>query len=57
VAETAGSNPAKWIGMFKAAGLITIHKCVAVRHALSAERAGVDIVKTPPPPPPPPPLS
>ena len=44
VAETAGSNPKKWIGMFKAAGLVTIHKCVAVRHALSAERAGVDIV-------------
>ena len=30
--------------MFKAAGLTTIHKCVAVRHALSAQAAGVDIV-------------
>ena len=44
VVETAGSNPKKWIQLFKSAGLVTIHKCVAVRHALSAERAGVDIV-------------
>lgn len=44
VVETAGSNPKKWIPLFKKAGLITIHKCVAVRHALSAEKLGVDIV-------------
>lgn len=44
VVETAGSNPKKWIKLFKDAGLITIHKCVAIRHALSAERLGVDIV-------------
>jgi NAD(P)H-dependent flavin oxidoreductase YrpB (nitropropane dioxygenase family) len=24
--------------------LITIHKCVTIRHALSAERLGVDII-------------
>jgi nitronate monooxygenase len=30
--------------VFKAAGLTTIHKCVAIRHALSAERAGCDII-------------
>merc|ERR1719375_47549 len=30
--------------MFKEAGLISIHKCVAVRHALSAERLGCDII-------------
>lgn len=44
VVETAGSNPKRWINLFKQAGLTTIHKCVAVRHAVSAERAGVDIV-------------
>merc|ERR1719198_813431 len=44
IVETAGSNPKKWVTMFKKAGLITIHKCVAVRHALSAERLGVDII-------------
>eukprot|EP01126_Amoeba_proteus_P027779 TRINITY_DN2750_c0_g2_i6.p1 TRINITY_DN2750_c0_g2~~TRINITY_DN2750_c0_g2_i6.p1 ORF type:complete len:318 (-),score=61.24 TRINITY_DN2750_c0_g2_i6:99-1052(-) len=44
VVETAGSNPKKWISLFKNAGLITIHKCVTIRHALSAERLGVDII-------------
>jgi nitronate monooxygenase len=44
VVETAGSNPQKWIQLFKGAGLITIHKCVTIRHALTAERLGVDTV-------------
>jgi hypothetical protein len=44
VVETAGSNPKKWISLFKGAGLVTIHKCVTVRHALAAEKLGVDIV-------------
>uniref|UniRef100_A0A6U6F5A3 Uncharacterized protein n=1 Tax=Odontella aurita TaxID=265563 RepID=A0A6U6F5A3_9STRA len=44
VVETAGSSPKKWIKMFKDAGIITIHKCVAIRHALSAERYGADII-------------
>jgi len=44
VVETAGSNPREWIRMFKATGIITIHKCVTIRHALSAERMGVDII-------------
>jgi len=44
IVETAGNNPKKWVKMFKEAGLICIHKCVAVRHALSAERIGVDII-------------
>jgi len=44
IVDTAGSNPSKWIKLFKDAGLITIHKCVAIRHAQSAERAGVDII-------------
>jgi nitronate monooxygenase len=44
VVETAGSNPRKWVALFKAAGLLTIHKCVSVAHALKAEALGVDIV-------------
>jgi NADH:quinone reductase (non-electrogenic) len=44
VVETAGSKACDhWPGL-KAAGIKIIHKCVAVRHALSAERAGVDAV-------------
>eukprot|EP00747_Dinoflagellata_sp_TGD_P186645 gnl/TRDRNA2_/TRDRNA2_43786_c0_seq1.p1 gnl/TRDRNA2_/TRDRNA2_43786_c0~~gnl/TRDRNA2_/TRDRNA2_43786_c0_seq1.p1 ORF type:complete len:354 (-),score=69.84 gnl/TRDRNA2_/TRDRNA2_43786_c0_seq1:77-1015(-) len=44
IVETAGNNPKKWVGMFKGAGCICIHKCVAIRHAVSAEKLGVDIV-------------
>jgi NADH:quinone reductase (non-electrogenic) len=44
VVETAGSNPKVWIQLFKAAGITTIHKCVTIRHALSAQRMGVDII-------------
>lgn len=44
VVETAGRNPGKWIKKFKAAGLVVIHKCVAVRHALTAERLGADVI-------------
>eukprot|EP01084_Bolivina_argentea_P085346 154239_1 len=44
VVETAGRNPAKWIKLFKANGIVCIHKCVAIRHALSAQRAGADII-------------
>ncbi|CAO3615554.1 unnamed protein product [Mucor fragilis] len=44
VVETAGNNPGEYIKMFKAANIKTIHKCVAVRHALTAQRLGVDMV-------------
>ena len=44
ILETAGNNPKEFIAKAKAAGVKIIHKCVAVRHALSAERAGVDAV-------------
>eukprot|EP00980_Cylindrotheca_fusiformis_P029931 scaffold24048_cov152-Cylindrotheca_fusiformis.AAC.2 len=44
VVETAGSNPSKFIQFFKDHGIVTIHKCVTIRHALSAERYGVDII-------------
>lgn len=30
--------------MFKDNGIIVIHKCTAIRHALTAQRMGVDIV-------------
>jgi len=44
ILETAGNNPKEFIAKAKAAGVRIIHKCVTVRHALSAERNGVDIV-------------
>jgi NAD(P)H-dependent flavin oxidoreductase YrpB (nitropropane dioxygenase family) len=44
ILETAGNNPKEFIAKAKAAGVLIIHKCVTVRHALSAERNGVDIV-------------
>ena len=44
ILETAGNSPREFIARAKAAGMCLIHKCVTVRHALSAERHGVDIV-------------
>ncbi|KAI9268864.1 2-nitropropane dioxygenase [Phascolomyces articulosus] len=44
VVETAGNNPGKYIKMFKEAGIIVLHKCTAIRHALSAQRLGVDVI-------------
>lgn len=44
VVETAGNSPRDFIGKFKEHGIKVVHKCTAVRHALSAERHGVDIV-------------
>lgn len=44
VLETAGNNPKEFIAKAKAAGVKIIHKCTAVRHALSAERNGVDAI-------------
>jgi NADH:quinone reductase (non-electrogenic) len=44
IVETAGNNPEKYIPVFKQAGVKIIHKCTAVRHALKAERLGVDAV-------------
>jgi nitronate monooxygenase len=44
VLETAGNNPGEHIARAKAAGLIVIHKCVAIRHALKAQTLGVDAV-------------
>ena len=45
IVETAGTPAvAEQWAMFKAAGLRIIHKCTSVRHALSAERKGVDAI-------------
>jgi len=44
IVETAGSKPQEHVNEFKAHGVIVIHKCTAVRHALSAERMGVDAI-------------
>lgn len=44
VVETAGSAPREHIEAFKAANVKVIHKCTSVRHALSAERMGVDAI-------------
>ncbi|KAG0744886.1 hypothetical protein G6F62_009774 [Rhizopus arrhizus] len=44
VVETAGNNPGKYIKMFKAAGVIVLHKCTAIRHAISAHHLGVDVI-------------
>jgi NADH:quinone reductase (non-electrogenic) len=42
--ETAGYKPQEHVDAFKAHGIKVIHKCTAVRHALSAERMGVDAI-------------
>ena len=44
IVETAGSKPQEHVEAFKAHGLTVIHKCTAVRHAVSAQRMGVDII-------------
>jgi nitronate monooxygenase len=44
VLETAGSGPAEFIARAKTGGLTIVHKCTSVRHALSAERHGVDAI-------------
>lgn len=44
IVETAGSNPVEHLDDFKAAGVTVIHKCTTVRHAVSAQRLGVDAV-------------
>lgn len=44
VVETAGNCPAEFVQQFKAAGIRILHKCTTVRHAVSAERRGVDVI-------------
>ena len=44
IVETAGSNPEPHMALFKDHGVKVIHKCTSVRHALKAQRIGVDAV-------------
>jgi nitronate monooxygenase len=45
VVESSGRKPPEeMIARLKAAGVKTMHKCVSVRHALSAQRTGVDAI-------------
>jgi len=44
IVETAGHNPREHVEDFKSHGITVLHKCTAVRHALSAERMGADII-------------
>lgn len=44
IVETAGHHPQEHVEDFKAHDVVVMHKCTAVRHALSAERMGVDVI-------------
>lgn len=44
IVETAGYKPQEHVDDFKSHGIKVVHKCTAVRHALSAERMGVDAI-------------
>jgi len=44
VIETAGNSPRPFMEKLKRHHIKVIHKCTSVRHALAAERAGVDAV-------------
>ncbi len=42
--ETAGQSPKAFVETLKRHGVRIVHKCTSVRHALSAERIGVDAI-------------
>ena len=44
IVETAGARPEEHVERFKANGMIVLHKCTAVRHAVAAEKMGVDVI-------------
>jgi len=44
IVETAGNNPQPFLPAFKAAGVKVIHKCTTARHAVKAEKVGVDCI-------------
>jgi NAD(P)H-dependent flavin oxidoreductase YrpB (nitropropane dioxygenase family) len=44
IVETAGRSPTDHLPDFKANGVKVIHKCTSVRHAVSAEKLGVDVI-------------
>ena len=43
IVETAGRSPEPFMDRFNANGIKVIHKCVAVRHALKAQKLGVAV--------------
>ncbi|EWC48371.1 hypothetical protein DRE_02140 [Drechslerella stenobrocha 248] len=44
IVETAGNNPAPIIRKLKSANVTILHKCTTIRHALSAQKLGVDFL-------------
>ena len=42
--ETAVNNPRNFVPKLKEQGITVIQKCTSVRHALSAEKHGVDSI-------------
>lgn len=44
IVETAGNVPGEIYEILKPHGVKTIHKCTSVRHALTAERMGADVI-------------
>lgn len=44
IVETAGGKPQEHIDDLKSHGVTILHKCTSVRHALSAERMGADVI-------------
>ena len=44
IIKTAGSSLRDFIAKLKENGIIVVHKCTTIRHALAAERIGVDVV-------------
>ncbi|MFM6829792.1 MAG: NAD(P)H-dependent flavin oxidoreductase [Novosphingobium sp.] len=44
IVETAGYKPQEHVDHFKSHGILVLHKCTAVRHAVSAQKMGVDVI-------------
>lgn len=44
ILELAGNNPEKIMEKLRGANIRVIHKCTTIRHALTAERLGVDVI-------------
>ncbi|WP_285411180.1 nitronate monooxygenase family protein [Variovorax sp. efr-133-TYG-130] len=44
VVETAGNVPAEVVALLKRNRIAVLHKCTSVRHAVAAEKRGVDVI-------------
>jgi len=44
IVETSGHRPEEHVEQFKRHDIIVIHKCTTARHAVSAQRMGVDVI-------------